>query len=96
MKFYVQNPKTKQFTTLNSLPELIRVLEQLCLSIHGVNRTHYMQNLIELGYGYDDELNVTFARAMSEDVNMGIIRNDQYIRCDVHNIERFQKAEYGD
>ena len=96
MKFYLQNPKTGQFAYVDTLNELVAGLEELCPLIHGVSREQFMQNLIELGHGYDDDGGVTFTSAMAENVPLGVVRNGEHVKCDVHSISSFQKEEYGD
>ena len=51
--------------------------------------------LEELGHGYDDQNSVTFVRSMAEAFDMGIIRENNRMRCDITSAELFQKEEYG-
>lgn len=96
-KFYVQDSTIGQYVTFNTVPELVRYLgETVVPKAFGLTRAQYMQNLIDLGYGYDDAQGVTLTRALSEQFNIGVVRAGKYIRTDVHEATQFLTEEYGD
>jgi hypothetical protein len=57
-----------------------------------------MQNLIELGHGYDDDGGITFAQSMAESFNMGIIKQGNYVRTNIHEATNHNtyRQQYGD
>jgi hypothetical protein len=75
---------------------LVKQLETMIFRKLGKSRKEYMKELEGLGHGYDDNESVTFVRAMSEIFNIGVIRQNKLIRCDIASAEVFYKEEYGD
>jgi hypothetical protein len=51
--------------------------------------------LEDVGYGYDDSNSATFVRGMAEKFDMGVVRENRKIRCDISTISVFDKPEYG-
>jgi len=96
MQFYIVNDK--KTAIFNSVPELVRELEVLVKQKIGMSRKEYMQNLIDLGYGYDDPQGVTFTQAMTEFFEIGTFNNGQFKKTNVHESEYFSKykKEFGD
>jgi len=97
MKYFVQDPKTNQFYYTENVPDMVRFLDRLTKERLGLTRAQLMQNIIDLGGGYDDPPGVTFTRALAADhFYIGIVRDDgQHIRCDIHDTSNFAKPEYG-
>lgn len=98
MKYYIQDTTTinNKFVYFNKLNELISYFNHLIPRAYGLNRAQYVQNLIDLGHGYDDAEGVTLTQALSEQFNIGIVRTDgKHERTDVHQASRFLKEEYG-
>jgi hypothetical protein len=60
-----------------------------------ISRAEYMQNLIDLGHGYDDRDGVTLTRAMADQFNIGIVRDGNYMRTDIHDLSNFQNEAFG-
>jgi len=95
-KLYIQDATIGQYVTFNTVQELVLYLNSMIPRAFNMPRDKYVQNLIDLGYGYDDRDGVTLTRAMAEQFNIGVIKNNTYVRTDVHSISRFQQEEYGD
>lgn len=96
-KFYVQDNTISRYVTFDTVPELVRYLgESVVPKAFKLSRAQYMQNLAELGYGPDDSKGVTLTRALSEQFNIGVVRNGTYIRTDVHEATNFLTEGYGD
>lgn len=95
-KLYIQDSTIGQYVTFNTVPELVDYLNKMIPRAFKLTRSDYVQNLLDLGYGYDDRDGVMLTRAMAEQFNMGVIKNNTYVRTDVHSIARFQNDEYGD
>jgi hypothetical protein len=78
------------------VPELVNYFNYLIPRAFKMSRSQYVQNLIDLGYGYDDPAGVMLTRALSEEFNIGVIKNNNYVKTDIHTATAFQKEEYGD
>lgn len=70
----------------NSLQEVVSTLERVVQYKFKMTRKQYMQNLIDLGYGADDSLGKTFTESMSEYVEVGVIKNNACVRCNIHEV----------
>ena len=75
-------------------PEAIKYLESMCIRT-GKSRKQYMILLEDVGYGYDDSNSATFVRGMAEKFDMGVVRENRKVRCDISTISVFDKPEYG-
>lgn len=95
MTYYIQDPTASRYVTFNHITELVKYLEGMVQRMHGLTRAQYMQNLIELGYGYDDPTGVTFTRAMADQINIGVVQNGRYLKTDIHTANSFSKPEFG-
>jgi hypothetical protein len=95
MTYYIQDPIIGRYVHFNTITELVTYLEGLVQRAHHLTRKQYMQNLIELGYGYDDAPGVTFTRSLGEGFNIGVIKDGKYVKTDVHAINSFSKPEFG-
>lgn len=95
-KFYIQDSTIGRYVTFNTVPELVNYLNGMIPRAFKMSRGEYVQNLLDLGYGYDDPTGVMLTRVLSEQFNVGVIKNNNYVRTDVHSIDRFQSEEYGD
>lgn len=95
-KFYIQDSTIGKYVTFDSVPDVVRYFDQMIPRAHKMTRKQFMQNLIDLGHGYDDAEGVTITRAMSEQFNIGVVRNNSYVKTDIHTATRFVKEGYGD
>lgn len=87
IKYYIIDKQvTNQPVILNSLQEVVATLERVVQYKFKMTRTQYMQNLIDLGYGTDDSLGRTFTESMSECVEIGVIKNNACVRCNIHEV----------
>jgi hypothetical protein len=98
MKLYVTDttfntPQVKQFDTYISL---VKYLDDLSKRKFGQNRKQRMIVLEEIGHGYDDPQAVNFVRSMAESFDMGVIRDNRLVRCDIPAVAFHQKEEFGD
>lgn len=94
-KLYIQDSTIGKYVTFDTVPQLVIYLNTMIPRAFKISRTEYVQNLIDLGHGYDDPQGVMVTRAMAEQFNIGIIREGSYVRTDVHEINRFQDEGYG-
>jgi hypothetical protein len=92
---YIQDSTIGKYVTFDTVPQLVTYLNQLIPRAFKVSREEYVQNLLDLGYGYDDGEGVMVTRAMGEQFDIGVIRDGKYIKTDVHEIVRFKDDGYG-
>src|SRR5512135_33196 len=93
---YIQDSTLGRYVTFKTVPDLVRYIgDQLVPRAFKLTRAQYMQNLIDLGYGYDDPAGVTLTRAVAEQFNIGVVKDGNYVRTDVHTADIFNKEEFG-
>lgn len=95
-KFYIHDSTIGRYVTFDTVPELVNYFNFLIPRAFKQSRQEFVQNLIDLGHGYDDPRGVMLTRVLSEQFNIGVVSNGSYMRTDIHAITNFQKAEYGD
>ena len=97
MQFYVVDTTVKpsQIVKVPTYQDLVKHLETMSTRAFGQTRKERMILLEEVGHGEDDRQSVNFVRSMADAFNMGIIREDQLMRCDVVNVALYQKEKYG-
>lgn len=93
MKYYILDRQvSKQPAIFNSVPEVVSTLEKVVQYKFKVTRKQYMQNLIDLGYGVDDNIGRTFTESMAEHVEIGVIKpNGACVRCNIHEAAHHAK-----
>jgi len=99
MKYYlVDTTISNSPLFFESLDSVVRHLEGSVKRKFGITRKEYMNNLIDLGYGYDDEHGSTFASSLSEYFNMGVVRDGRSVRTNIHEATQHSKyrKESGD
>jgi hypothetical protein len=94
-KLYIQDSTIRQYVTFNTVPELVAYLNDLIPRAFKISRSEYVQNLIDLGHGYDDPQGIMVTRVLSEQFNIGFVKNGNYIKADVHELSNFQNEEFG-
>ena len=93
-------------TTIGTKPVIFEEIEQLISHLEGTvqrkfrqTRKQYMQNLIDLGHGYDDPQGIYFTELMMEKFDVGLRRKDgRHVRSNIHEHARNVKYrnEMGD
>lgn len=93
MKYYIIDKQVSNKPAIfNSVPDLVTTLERVVQYKFKLNRTQYMQNLIDLGYGADDSIGRTFTESMAEYVEIGVIKNNgACVRCNIHEAAHHAK-----
>ena len=94
-KLYIHDSTIGRYVTFNTLKELVSYLNDMIPRAFKISRSEYVQNLIDLGHGYDDQNGVMVTRAMADQFNIGVIKNGTYVRTDVHELSNFQNEEFG-
>jgi hypothetical protein len=98
MKYYlVDTTQSTDPQFFNNVADLVKHLEGTVQRKFRLTRKQYMQNLIDLGYGYDDPEGATFASSMGETFSMGSYQDGRLIRSNIHETSRNTKYqnEYG-
>jgi hypothetical protein len=100
MKYYIVD------TTLGNKPiifdniiGLMNHLEGTVQRKFGQTRTSYMQNLVDLGHGYDDPQGKNFTESLRDSFNIGIVGKDNILKnCNIHDVNYYSKyrTEMGD
>lgn len=92
MKYYIIDKQvSNQPAIFNSLNEVVNTLERVVQYKFKMTRKQYMQNLIDLGHGVDDPLGRTFTESMSDYVEIGVIKNNACVRCNIHEVTHYSK-----
>lgn len=98
MKFYIIDTTISNNPIIfDTLSDIIKHLEGTVRRKFSLTRSQYMQNLIDLGYGYDDKEGSNFVGSLSEHFDIGVIRGGQCLRTNIHetmNHNTYRK-EYG-
>jgi len=97
MEYYVVDSTVRPAKSVKfkTYPEIVKHLEGMSVRAFGQTRKERMLLLEEVGHGEDDRQAVNFVRTMSEKFNIGIVREDQLMRCDIAAVSLYQKEEYG-
>jgi len=94
-KLYIQDSTIGRYVTFDTVSQLVSYLNHMIPRAFKISRDEYVQNLIDLGYGYDDPQGVMLTRAMADQFNIGVIKSGNYVRTDIHTVASFQQEEYG-
>ena len=94
-KFYIQDTTIGKYVTFDTVSQVVNYLENMIPRAFKISKESYIQNLLDLGYGYDDRGGVMLTRVMSEQFNIGIVKDNNYVRTDIHTATAFQKEEFG-
>jgi hypothetical protein len=99
MIYYINNKKLgAKPLFFKTIPELVAKLQAECLKLTGRNRPQFMLNRVDLGHPADEATGQTFIEAMSETVDIGLVRENTLIRCNIFEAAHHAKytAEMGD
>jgi hypothetical protein len=99
MKFYIRD------TTLGNTPVYYSTLGEVIKHLEGTiqrkfrkSRRDYMQNLTELGHGYDDSTGKNFVDSLYQHFDIGVVKQLRHVRCNIHEISQYSgyRTEMGD
>jgi hypothetical protein len=100
MKYYIiDNTIRREPFIYNSVNEVVKHLETTVQHKFRQTRQQYMQNLIDLGHGYDDAEGKVFTQSLSEYFNIGTVRKDgSLVKGNIHEVAQYNKyrTEMGD
>lgn len=94
-KYYIKDQTVNMLVYKNSVPEIVEYLEGLCVRLHKCTRKSYMDEMISIGHGYDDDDGQNFTQLLSDNVDMGRVLPDGRLkRCSIH--EHARSVKYRD
>jgi hypothetical protein len=100
MQYYIVDTTlgNKTPTYYSTLNELVKHLEGAVYRKYKQTRKSYMQNLVDLGHGYDDPDGKVFTESLSKQFDMGVVKQLRHVRCNVHEVSQYSKyrTEMGD
>lgn len=99
MSYYIKDYTINKIVYKNNVNEVVNYLEELCKKVHKKTRKNYMDDMANLGYGFDDEQGVYFTELMMEKFDVGVLRKDgRHVRSNIHEHARNLKyrKEMGD
>lgn len=93
-KFYVKDGgNVYGFGTVN---EVVSFLEKLLFHKTKMTRKQWMENVTDLGHGPDEPTGKRFVDSLQENqFEIGVLRNQKTVRCNIFEATAFQKPEYG-
>lgn len=93
-KFYVKDGILVKL--FDSISEVVSFLENVIIFKKKMNRKQWMQELTDLGHGYDDPNGENFTLSMREFVDVGVVKSDStFVKCNIHDVSK-HKPEHGD
>lgn len=99
-KFYIiDTTLTNSLFIFENIQGLVKHLEGTVRRKFGKSRDIYMQNLIDLGHGYDYPDGKNFTESMCTIFNIGIVGKSGVLKnCNIHDVVHYSKyrTEMGD
>ena len=93
MNYYIKDTTINKFVYKNSVNEVVKYLEGLCQKIHKKTRKNFMDDMANLGHGYDDDQGVYFTELMRENFEVGVRRKDgSHVRSNI--LEHARNMKY--
>jgi len=99
MSYYIKDTTINQIIYKNNLQDVVKHLEEVCKRYHRRSRSSYMNEMISLGHGYDDDQGTYFTELLGADFDIGVVKRDgKHVRCNIHEHARNVKYrnEMGD
>lgn len=92
MRYYIIDKTIgKNPIFFNQLNETINHLEGTCKRLTGTSRIDYMLNRVDLGHPADEATGRNFVEAMSENIEMGVFKNNGFVRCNICDVEHYSR-----
>lgn len=98
IKYYIFDttlPKP-DYIFFDSISATVSYLEKLVQKVFHKTRKQYMDEMSSLGHGYDDNTGEYFTQILSEYINIGIVKNNKPVKCNIHQAQKYRQSEYGD
>lgn len=99
MSYYIKDKTVGKYVIKESLNELVKYAEDLCVRYYKQTRESYMNEMVSIGHGYDDPTGSNFIQLMSDEFETGVLNSSgKYVRTNVHEYDRNvrYRNEYGD
>ena len=92
MRYYIIDKTIgKNPIFFNQLNETINHLEGTCKRLTGTSRNDYMLNRVDLGHPADEATGRNFVEAMSENIEMGVVKNNGFVRCNICDVDHYSR-----
>jgi len=85
-----------KIVTFNSIQAAINHLQEMAKRTQQRSRKNIMLEMESLGYGGEDRDSINFIRAMSMKFDIGVVKDNRYVRTDITSLINFNKFEFGD
>lgn len=99
MKYFIIDSTIKKDPIYyNNIKDVITHLEGSVKRKFKVNRKDYMQNLTDLGHGYDESTGKLFVDSLYKHFGIGIVKDNRHVKCNIHDVDKYSKfkTEMGD
>jgi hypothetical protein len=95
-KFYVRDGQLVKY--FNTVPEVVSFLEEVVKLKYNMNRQEWMQHVADLGYGFgvDNEKGQVFVESLSQNLEVGVVKEGKNIRTNIYEATNFSNPGYGD
>lgn len=92
MNYYVKDTTTGNLILKETVEEMVSHLEGMCKRFYKKPRTQFMDDMISIGYGYDDPNGAIFTEIMAQEFEIGVYRSDEkLVRTNIHEHARNSK-----
>ena len=89
MSYYIKDTTINKIIYKKNVQEVVKHLEEVCKRFHRKSRNIYMDEMISLGHGYDDDQGVYFTELLSADFDIGVVKKDgKHLKCNIHEHAR--------
>lgn len=89
MSYYIKDTTVDQLVYKNNVNEVVSYLEEMCKRAYKKTRKSFMEDMISLGHGYDDDGGVYFTELMADKFEIGVVRTDKkLVRTNIHEHSR--------
>lgn len=99
MKYFIKDTTANKLVIFENLPQTVNYLEDLCRKTLRKTRKQFMDEMVSLGHGYDDDQGAYFTQLMSEKFQIGVQKdNGKLVKTNIHEATRNYKFrnELGD
>jgi hypothetical protein len=97
--YYVKDPTIMKIVEKETVAELVDYLDALCHKLSEKTRTQFMNEMVELNHGYDDDAGTYFTELMASELEIGVVGvNGRLKPTNIHEHQRNLKrrTETGD
>lgn len=89
MSYYIKDTTINKIIYKNNVQEVVKHLEEVCKRYHRRTRSSYMDEMVSLGHGYDDDQGAYFTELLGADFDIGVVkRGGKHVKCNIHEHAR--------